>query len=72
MADAGLQVESGRIYSRTLDGRQTNEAIIRRAMVFRDRVELIAESRRPEDEKIVTSKLATDPGQPRFALGFVY
>jgi hypothetical protein len=72
MADAGLQVESGRIYSRTLDGRQTNEAIIRRAMVFRDQVELIAESRRPEDEKIVISKLATDPGQPRFALGFVY
>jgi transcriptional regulator with XRE-family HTH domain len=74
MADAGLQVESGRIYAtrRTLDGGQTYETIIRRAMVFRDRVELIAESGRPEDEKIVVSGLATDPGQPIFALGLVY
>jgi transcriptional regulator with XRE-family HTH domain len=74
MADAGLQVESGRIYAtrRTLDGGQTYETIIRRAMVFRDRVELIAESGRPEDEKIVISGLATDPGQPIFALGLVY
>jgi len=73
-ADAGLQVESGRIYAtrRTLDGGQTYETIIRRAMVFRDRVELIAESGRPEDEKIVIPELATDPGQPMFALGFVY
>ena len=74
MADAGLQVESGRIYAtrRTLDGGQTYETIIRRAMVFRDRVELIAESGRPEDEKIVVSGLVTDPGQPIFALGLVY
>jgi transcriptional regulator with XRE-family HTH domain len=74
MADAGLQVESGRIYAarRTRDGGQTYETIIRRAMVFRDRVELIAESGRPEDEKIVVSGLATDPGQPIFALGLVY
>jgi hypothetical protein len=74
MADAGLQVESGRIYvtRRTLDGGQTYETIIRRARVFRDRVELIAESGRPEDEKIVISGLATEPGQPIFALGLVY
>jgi Cro/C1-type helix-turn-helix DNA-binding protein len=74
MADAGLQVESGRIYAtrRTLDGGQTYETIIRRAMVFRDRVELIAQSGRTEDEKIVISRLATDPGQPIFALGLVY
>jgi len=74
MADAGLQVESGRIYAtrRTLDGGQTYETIIRRAMVFRDRVELIAESGRPEDEKIVVSGLTTEPGQPIFALGLVY
>jgi transcriptional regulator with XRE-family HTH domain len=74
MADAGLQVESGRIYAtrRTLDGGQTYETIIRRAMVFRDRVELIAESGRPEDEKIVVPGLATEPGQPIFALGLVY
>ena len=45
MADAGLQVESGKIYAtrRTPDGGQTYETIIRRAMVLRDRVELIAE-----------------------------
>ena len=74
MADAGLQVESGRIYAtrRTLDGGQTYETIIRRAMVFRDRVELIAESGRPEDEKIVVSSLVTDTGEPIFALGLVY
>jgi transcriptional regulator with XRE-family HTH domain len=74
MADAGLQVESGRIYAirRTLDGGQTYETIMRRAMVFRDRVELIAESGRPEDEKIVVSGLATDPAQQIFALGLVY
>jgi transcriptional regulator with XRE-family HTH domain len=74
MADAGLQVESGRIYAtrRTLDGGHTYETIIRRAMVFRDRVELIAESGGSEDEKIVVSTLATDPGQPIFALGLVY
>jgi hypothetical protein len=34
--------------------------------------ELIAESGRPEDEKIVVSGLATGPGQPIFALGLVY
>jgi repressor LexA len=74
VADTGLQVESGRIYAirRTLDGGQTYETIIRRAMVFRDRIELIAESGRQEDEKIVVSRLATDPGQPIFALGLVY
>jgi opacity protein-like surface antigen len=74
MADAGLQIESGRIYAirRTLDGGQTYETIIRRAMVYRDRIELIAESGRPEDEKMVVSRLATDPGQPIFALGLVY
>jgi len=53
MADAGLQVESGKIYAtrRTLDGGQTYETIVRRAMVFRDRAELSAGSGRPEDEK---------------------
>jgi transcriptional regulator with XRE-family HTH domain len=75
MADAGLQVESGKIYAtrRTLDGGQTYETIVRRAMVFRDRVELSAGSGRPEDEKIVISgQLGTDPGQQMFALGLVY
>jgi len=74
MADAGLQVESGRIYAirRTLDGGQTYETIIRRAMVFRDRVEVSAESGQPEDERIVVSGLSTDPRQPIFALGLVY
>jgi hypothetical protein len=41
-------------------------------MAFRDQVELIGESGRPEDEKIVVSGLATEPGQPIFALGLVY
>jgi hypothetical protein len=40
-------------------------------MAFRNRVDLIAESG-PEDERIVVSRLATDPGQPIFALGLVY
>jgi transcriptional regulator with XRE-family HTH domain len=83
MADAALQVESGRIYviRRTLDGGQTYETIVRRAMVFRDRVELSAESGRPEDEKIVIAgqlgtelgtELGTGPGQQMVALGLVY
>jgi hypothetical protein len=41
-------------------------------MAFRDQVELIGESGRPEDEKIVVSGLATEPGQPIFALRLVY
>jgi transcriptional regulator with XRE-family HTH domain len=77
--DAGLQVESGKIYAtrRTLDGGQTYETIVRRAMVFRDRVELSAGTSRPGDERIVISgqlgtELGTDPGQQMFALGLVY
>jgi len=87
MADAALQVESGKIYviRRTLDGGQTYETIVRRAMVFRDRVELNAESGRPEDEKVVISgqlgtefgtalgtEFGTDRGQQMVALGLVY
>jgi len=41
-------------------------------MVFRVRVELIAESGRPEDERIVLCRLATDPEPPTFALGLGY
>jgi SOS-response transcriptional repressor LexA len=44
--DAGADVESGRIYAvrRTMDGGQTYECTIKRAKVFRDRVELHPES----------------------------
>ena len=73
---AGLQVESGKIYAirRTMDGGNTYETMVRRAMVFRDRVELIAESGRPGGiEKIVIpGGLGVDPQQVIFALGLVY
>ena len=76
MYSAGLQVESGKIYAirRTMDGGHTYETIVRRAMVFRDRVELIAESAKPGNiEKIVIpGGLGVDPQQVIFALGLVY
>lgn len=46
MIDAELSIESGRIYAirRTLDGGQTYECTIKRAQIFRDRIELRPES----------------------------
>lgn len=72
--DANLEIESGRIYAlrRTRDG-ETYETLLRRAMVYRDRVELTAESGKPaEYEKIVhTGRLTSDRSQSLYAFGLV-
>lgn len=74
--DAELEVESGKIYAirRTRDGGENYETILRRVRVYRDRVELLAESGKPgEDEKIIhKGRLLSDPKQPIFAFGWVY
>jgi transcriptional regulator with XRE-family HTH domain len=76
-----LVVESGNIYAvrraqRGVRGPRTDETIIRRAQVFRDRVELTAETnyRGPGkfEKIIVPGKLTTDPKQPIYAFGLVY
>lgn len=75
LISADLTVESDKIYAvrRTLDGGLTYETIIRRAMVFRDRTELLAESNKPGYEKIVIAgRLGVDPQRPIFAFGLVY
>lgn len=74
--DAELEVESGKIYAirRTRDGGENYETILRRARVFRDRVELLTESGKPgEDETIIhKGRLLSDPRQPIFAFGLMY
>jgi len=75
MVDAELMVESGKVYAirHTLDGGATYETVIRRAMVFRDRTELSAESSYGGYEKIVIEgPLAVDPQAEIFAFGLVY
>jgi transcriptional regulator with XRE-family HTH domain len=53
LASAGLGIESGRIYAvqRTLDGGQTWECIIKRCMVYADRIELVSESTHKDDPR---------------------
>lgn len=55
LIDAELEIESGKIYAvrRTTDGGQTYECTVKRAMVYRDRYELIPESANPSHEKLV-------------------
>lgn len=73
--DAELEVESGKIYAirRSRDG-INYETILRRARVFRDRVELTAESGKPgDDEKIIhKGRLLSDTAQPTYAFGLVF
>jgi SOS-response transcriptional repressor LexA len=56
--DAGLEVESGRIYAvrRTLDGGQTYECTVKRAKVFRDRFEFHPESSNPEHKPLIIKR----------------
>jgi transcriptional regulator with XRE-family HTH domain len=55
MVDAGLIVESGRLYCvrRTLDKGKTWETVLRSAQVFRDKTLLVPESTNPSHDKIV-------------------
>lgn len=75
MEAAGLTIESRSVYAcrRSLDGGRTFETTIRRAMVFADRVELLAESSRPGYEKLIISR---DPSMELAAqinaIGLVY
>lgn len=77
IADADLEVETGKIYAirRTRDGGDNYETILRRARVYRDRVELFEESGRPLDDvsKIIhKGRLTSDRTQPIYAFGWVY
>ena len=55
LTDAGLEIESGKIYAvrRTTDSGQTYECTVKKAMVYRDRYELLPESTNPAHEKFV-------------------
>jgi SOS-response transcriptional repressor LexA len=75
MASAGISVESGKIYAirRTMDHGQTYETTIKRARVYRDRIELVPESTNPAHEKITVPKdFDADPAQEVMAIGLVY
>jgi SOS-response transcriptional repressor LexA len=74
--DAELMVESGRIYAvrRTLDGGSTWECTIKRAKVYRNRIELVPESSNVLHQKIVIMR-DTDPSSHTnevAAIGLVY
>lgn len=75
LISAELDIESGRIYAvrRTLDGGSTFELTIKRARVFRERVELHPESTNPS-HKIITIKRDRDPDHTNEvkAIGLVY
>jgi len=73
---AELMIESGRIYAvrQTRDGGATFECTIKRAKVYRNRVELVPESTNPTHQKIVVPR-DTDPTlhtNEVAAIGLVY
>lgn len=75
LVDAELEIESGRIYAvrRTLDGGSTFELTIKRARVFRDRVELHPESTNPKHKPITIKRVRdTDMTNEVKAIGLVY
>lgn len=75
MIDAELEIESGKIYvvRRTLDGGQSYETTIKRAKVFRDRVELHPESLNPKHKPtVIKRKRDTMMTSEVLAIGWVY
>lgn len=73
--DAELTIESGKIYAvrRTQDGGQTYEWTVKRAHVFRDRIELRPESTNPVHAPFVIRREdEADESQEIVALGWVY
>jgi SOS-response transcriptional repressor LexA len=76
VADAGLEVESGKIYAvrRTLDGGQTYECTVKRAKVFRDRFELHPESSNPEYKPLIILRSTPADHDPAeiSVIGLVY
>jgi SOS-response transcriptional repressor LexA len=76
MADAGLEITDGRVYvvRRTRDGGQSYEMTVKRAFVFRDRIELRPESSNPA-HRAITIKRGMDEdfdGTRVEAIGLVY
>lgn len=76
MADAGLEIADGRVYvvRRTRDGGQTYEMTVKRAFVFRDRVELRPESTNPAHRAITVRRGMDEDfdGTRVEAIGLVY
>jgi SOS-response transcriptional repressor LexA len=76
MADAGLEITDGRVYvvRRTRDGGQSYEMTVKRAFVFRDRIELRPESTNAA-HRAITVKRGMDEdfdGTRVEAIGLVY
>ena len=76
MADAGLEIADGRVYvvRRTRDAGQSYEMTVKRAFVFRDRIELRPESTNPA-YRAITVKRGMDEdfdGTRVEAIGLVY
>ena len=75
MSDADLSVDNGEIYAvrRTMDGGQTYESTIKRARVFRDRVELVPESTNPTHKPFVIPRTTEVEAHHEIqAIGWVY
>ncbi|MBX9840902.1 MAG: LexA family transcriptional regulator [Xanthobacteraceae bacterium] len=76
MADAGLEITDGRVYvvRRTRDGGQSYEMTVKRAFVFRDRIELRPESSNPAHKPIVVRRGKDEDfdGTRVEAIGLVY
>ncbi|MBX9824906.1 MAG: LexA family transcriptional regulator [Xanthobacteraceae bacterium] len=76
MADAGLEITDGRVYvvRRTRDGGQSYEMTVKRAFVFRDRIELRPESTNPAHKPIVVRRGKDEDfdGTRVEAIGLVY
>jgi transcriptional regulator with XRE-family HTH domain len=72
IASANIPIESGRLYAvqRTLDGGATFETSVRRALVYRDRIELIPESTNPIHQTLTISADNKNPSVT--VIGLVY
>jgi transcriptional regulator with XRE-family HTH domain len=75
LVDANLELESGQIYvvRRTIDGGQTYEFTVKRAVIFKDRMELRPESSDQSHRPIILRYDAEpDPAVEVLAVGWVY
>lgn len=75
LIDAELSIESGRIYAvrQTLDGGQTYECTIKRAHVFRDKIELRPESTNPKHQPLTIPRdYDPESATEMQAIGLVY
>lgn len=74
MKSADLEFENDRLYAvrRSLDRGRTFETSIKRATVFRDRIELASESTRQHDKFIISRSPSSDSEPQVEAFGLVY